>query len=296
MDNKKQRGLSPEKHFWTRVDRRENTPDTCWEWLGPKAGTGYGVYSQPAHRWAYFFAKGSLPDNQPVVRHTCDNPGCCNPNHLISGTHQDNMRDMVERGRSRGGIKHMEKVERGEAHPRAKFTDAQIAEVRELRDAGEKLKDIAEAYGISVSHVGNITKGLTRSGAGAHMYAAREAAREAQAATPEEIAAYRAEHESRFWARVNKPEDPAACWKWQGYVAKTGYGQWHTPLLAGKQRNESVSRVAWFLAGRGEVPLGSSLHARCGNKLCCNPAHLETVLRSDLVKLALAARGITPKP
>lgn len=35
-----------------------------------------------------------------VVRHTCDNPRCINPSHLISGTLADNNRDRAERGRS----------------------------------------------------------------------------------------------------------------------------------------------------------------------------------------------------
>lgn len=35
-----------------------------------------------------------------VARHTCDNPRCINPEHLVAGTRGDNNRDRAERGRS----------------------------------------------------------------------------------------------------------------------------------------------------------------------------------------------------
>lgn len=34
-----------------------------------------------------------------VVRHTCDNPKCINPAHLLIGTVADNVADMDQRGR-----------------------------------------------------------------------------------------------------------------------------------------------------------------------------------------------------
>lgn len=61
-------------------------------------------------------------DLQPgqVVRHTCDNPLCINPEHLVAGTHADNVQDRVERGRSA----------KGERNGRAKLTPAQVLEIR----------------------------------------------------------------------------------------------------------------------------------------------------------------------
>ena len=35
-----------------------------------------------------------------VARHTCDNPRCINPDHLVLGTQRDNLQDQVDRGRN----------------------------------------------------------------------------------------------------------------------------------------------------------------------------------------------------
>lgn len=90
--------------FWAKVDRRGD--DECWEWRGGKQGRpgfDYGRYyldgkTVPAHRYMYENVHG--PATGLVVRHRCDNPPCVNPGHLQLGTHKDNTRDCVERGRN----------------------------------------------------------------------------------------------------------------------------------------------------------------------------------------------------
>lgn len=53
------------------------------------------------HRLAYCKARNISIESIAglIVRHACDNPRCINPEHLLLGTHADNMRDKSERRR-----------------------------------------------------------------------------------------------------------------------------------------------------------------------------------------------------
>ena len=82
-------------------------PDACWIWTGTRR-QDYGLVKisgklAGAHVETYRLFKGELPEGKPIVRHTCDQPACCNPAHLIPGTHAENMQDKVERGRCNNG-------------------------------------------------------------------------------------------------------------------------------------------------------------------------------------------------
>lgn len=59
---------------------------------------------QLIHRLVHELFSGKPLTSEMVVRHTCDNPMCINPDHLIDGTHADNVRDRVSRGRTARGI------------------------------------------------------------------------------------------------------------------------------------------------------------------------------------------------
>lgn len=96
------------ERFWGFV---EMIPfHSCWEWTGPKSGSRKGRYygyfkinkkNIKAHRFSYELHKGKIPETI-LVCHSCDNPGCCNPDHLFLGTHADNMRDCANKGRTAG--------------------------------------------------------------------------------------------------------------------------------------------------------------------------------------------------
>ena len=95
------RDIHPRQAFEESV----RVSDGCWEWQGPIATTGYGTFPwegrrEYAHRIAWTLIHGEEIPAGMVVRHTCDNPPCVRPDHLLIGTKAENSRDMVERGRS----------------------------------------------------------------------------------------------------------------------------------------------------------------------------------------------------
>src|SRR5712671_3499964 len=76
----------------------------CWNWIGAKAGNGYGVVNWNgdqiyAHRFAAMLWLGFDLTSNLEVLHRCDNPSCFKPDHLFIGTQKDNIDDAVRKGR-----------------------------------------------------------------------------------------------------------------------------------------------------------------------------------------------------
>jgi len=70
-----------------------------------------------------------------------------NPVHLFVGTHDDNMTDMVQKGRR----------PRGRAHHNARLTEESVREIR--RANGESHSAIAARYAVSRECVSQILRG-----------------------------------------------------------------------------------------------------------------------------------------
>lgn len=109
--------------------------------------------TRTAARVVWDIEYGPIPDGKFVL-HRCDNPLCVRPDHLFLGDQRVNMTDKASKGRGSVG--------RGERHGRAKMTDAQIAEMRELRASGLTYRELAERYGMSHDGVRFILVGRRR--------------------------------------------------------------------------------------------------------------------------------------
>lgn len=137
---------------------RVRKTDGCWYWEGHLRPDGYGSLCwkgrnhRRAHRVSYEIHVGTLGERE-VLRHTCDNPPCVNPAHLLPGAHADNVQDKVDRGRARGNSNW------GESHNMVKLTAEQVREIRRRRSNGEILRTIAVDFGISRTTVCDIAKG-----------------------------------------------------------------------------------------------------------------------------------------
>lgn len=167
--------------------------DECWKWTGSLDTKGYGRLNIgsstfKAHRLSLFLRDQTGPRNMCAL-HRCDNPPCCNPDHLFWGTKVDNVRDRHEKGRNARGdrsglrvhperrafgirngahthpdrrasgarngmVKHPESVLRGEKSGMAKVTDSQVLEIRKIY-ASQKIRqvDLAARFGINQTAV-----------------------------------------------------------------------------------------------------------------------------------------------
>lgn len=126
----------------------------CHVWQGRRDDDGYGRVSHQgrewlAHRWAWTRKHGPIPGGKQVLHH-CDNPPCINDAHLWLGTQQDNIADMVAKGRAA----------RGSRNSLARLTEADIPVIRSRVMGGETISAVARSYAMSFHAIEYIVKRL----------------------------------------------------------------------------------------------------------------------------------------
>lgn len=147
--------------FWSKVNIKDNSRE-CWEWMGAKKPKGYGNVRINrkyllSHRVAFEIVNGKIPDGY-IVCHICDNPSCCNPNHLMLGTHKSNVADMLIKNRQ----KKYSYATRMEKNVNAKLTKEKVMEIRNLYE--NKILnqyELAKKYSVSQTCIGYVVRRKT---------------------------------------------------------------------------------------------------------------------------------------
>ena len=179
---------SSELHrFWSKVDKQgpiHPVCGQCWIWIAGKYSTGYGQHGNyRAHRYSWNLYYGEIPVGVFVL-HRCDNPACVNPKHLFLGTHQDNMDDMIEKGRDNKAAGNLhwtrvkpesvargsghysnvtpEKVLRGESQGMAKLTEIEVESIRSLYKTKKiSVRDLSVMFNVSYMTIYRVIKRIS---------------------------------------------------------------------------------------------------------------------------------------
>lgn len=225
----------------------------CIVWTGPIRKDGYvssSIKKRPtlAHTAAFLLKTKTtvIPDGLEV-RHMCDNRACIKPEHLILGTHGDNMEDKIK-------------------HGRASIIPVNVArEVKNSKGVGTP-KERALRYKVGVSTVYKIDTGKT------HKWLAEKEEDDFKNKAPEKQkvatiydTSWYDEASEYIQQRIDIKEYH---WIWTG-GCQYEYGTCHfkgTPYLA--------HRLAYFAFNHTTLPATIMVRHNCTEKLCVNPDHL----------------------
>ena len=138
----------------------------CWVWTGAQNTVGYGHFringkTEKAHRVAYQLFVSDIAELDNVdyrgtcVMHKCDNPLCVNPDHLVLGTHADNMTDKKNKCRV------VTNPTRGETNYNALLSANDVIDLRMLRSYGVSLSLLAKEYGVSKGCISSLARNKT---------------------------------------------------------------------------------------------------------------------------------------
>ena len=247
---------------------QEHGEDGCWLWEGSIGSGGYGQFcikgkSYLAHRVAYEWYVGPIPKHESYhgtcVCHMCDVRSCVNPEHLFLGTHQENVKDMVSKGRKC----------KGSSHALAKLTEGKALQI--FHSQGSHV-DIANRFAVSSTLVGGIK--LKQRWAHIHKRTKNDQNRTKPSRSritrmPEsDMKTLQERFDEKYYA---EPRD--GCWLWEGSINNGGYAA----IGVGKKMVHA-HRVSWELH-IGPIPEGEGYHGtcvchHCDVRSCVRPDHL----------------------
>lgn len=158
--------------FYNFLGHKNN--NGCIRWLGTIGNDGYGRISinhetYRAHRIAWIIVNGPIEEGLWIL-HKCDNPICCNIDHLFLGSYLDNEKDKDEKNRRPYGKSISEKIKlgqkssgwieshKGEGCKSATLTEKKVLEIRDLSKLGLNQKHIAKMFNINQSTVSMIVR------------------------------------------------------------------------------------------------------------------------------------------
>lgn len=128
----------------------------CLLWPFSKMRYGYGHLQiagkfHPAHRVMCELTHGSAPTETHQAAHSCNVPGCVNPNHLRWATPKENIADQMDHGTAVFG----------ENHPSSFLNEADVRSIRQMHKDGVVQRRIAQAFSITPQRVNEIVKRKT---------------------------------------------------------------------------------------------------------------------------------------
>jgi len=145
------------KTLQNRIERYAvRTAGGCLEWRGYGLPSGYGRVSvgnklMLVHRAVWVDKRGEIPAGIQVC-HRCDNPKCCEIDHLFLGTAKDNAQDAKRKGRLKLDVL----AQASRFRRKTKLSDEAV---REIRQSNELHRILADRFGVSRAHISLVKSG-----------------------------------------------------------------------------------------------------------------------------------------
>lgn len=138
-------------------ENKNNNKNECWNWTGGKTD-GYGRVRHIGkmkllHRLSYEYFNGPIPEKLFVCHH-CDNRACFNPSHLFVGTNEDNLKDMIKKGRYKNGML-------GTTGKNAKLTIENVIQIKYMIKNGLGNTEISKKFNVGHTTICQIRRGVT---------------------------------------------------------------------------------------------------------------------------------------